>query len=157
MLICEEDQAVLELTTSVLTDAGYRVLSCGSGREEQESEQISLINSIFPNGEALYLLQLALTGSQRFLGFSPLVYVILCLFGLASLSREHGRLAFLLTLLTPVGLAQAMLNYVDWAFFFWFIAALAFPHSVDQFPHLDLAIKAGQLEAQLSMQEGRQG
>jgi len=36
-----------------------------------------------------------------------------------------------------------------------FIAALAFPHSVDQFPHLDLAIKAGQLEAQLSTQEVR--
>lgn len=78
------------------------------------------------NGEALYLLQLATTHAQRFLGFSPLLYILLCLAGLMAISRDDGTPAFLLVLLTPLGLAQAITNYVDWGFCFWYLAALAF-------------------------------
>jgi|GEM_PF-2263184 len=78
------------------------------------------------NGEALYLLQLAITHTQRFLGFSPLLYILFCLLALKALSRDGGTLAFLLMFLSPLGLAQAITNYVDWGFCFWYLGALAF-------------------------------
>ena len=81
----------------------------------------------FPaNGEALYLLQLAMTHAQRFLGFSPLLYIVLCIPGLRAISRDDGVVAFLLMFLTPLGLAQAITNYVDWGFCWWYLGASAF-------------------------------
>ncbi|MGB9590076.1 MAG: hypothetical protein ACPL68_04245, partial [Candidatus Hydrothermia bacterium] len=81
----------------------------------------------FPaNGEALYLLQLAMTHAQRFLGFSPLIYIMLCLPAMRAISRDDGTIAFLLMFLAPLGLAQAITNYVDWGFCFWYLSATAF-------------------------------
>jgi len=77
------------------------------------------------NGEALYLLQLAITRTQRFLGFSPLIYILLCIPAMKALARDDGILAFLLMFMSPLGLAQAITNYVDWGFCFWYVGALA--------------------------------
>ncbi len=81
----------------------------------------------FPaNTEALYLLQMAVTHAQRFLGFSPLVYIMLCLPAMKVISSDDGTPAFLMMFLTPLGLAQAVTNYVDWGFCFWYLGATAF-------------------------------
>ena len=76
-------------------------------------------------GEALYLLQLALTRSQVGLGQAALFYPI----ALLILSAGSGRkwlLAALLTVLTPVGLVQSNLCYVDWALAFFAGASALF-------------------------------
>ncbi|MEO0210634.1 MAG: hypothetical protein ABIN66_02120 [candidate division WOR-3 bacterium] len=78
------------------------------------------------NGETLYLLQLGITGAQRFLGFSPLIYIMLCFPALKLLSRDDGSIAFFLMFLSPLGLAQAITNYIDWGFCFWYLGATGF-------------------------------
>ncbi len=86
-------------------------------------------------GEALYLLQAALTKSQVGMGQAAAFYP-LALFLLALGGGRAWLLGSALAFLTPVGLVQTNLCYVDWALAFFGVASALFLLEGKPFPTL---------------------